>query len=82
MEAIRHSLTGAPVDARQRLTAALAEIPGPAADATLAALVDDPERGVALTATSLLRTRSPHGQAREGHRTWTAPGSARRTGPE
>ena len=55
--ALADALVDAPVDARRRLTAALAEIPGPVAEATLAALVDDPDRGVALTAVSVLRAR-------------------------
>lgn len=61
VRAICDELADASVAARRRLTAALAEIPGPAADATLTALVDDPDRGVALTATSLLRARSTGG---------------------
>ncbi|MBO3085960.1 HEAT repeat domain-containing protein [Cellulomonas fengjieae] len=57
VRAIRDELTDAPVAARQRLAGALAEVPGPAADAALTALLDDPERSVALTATSVLRAR-------------------------
>ncbi|KQR17295.1 HEAT repeat domain-containing protein [Cellulomonas sp. Leaf334] len=57
-------LAGASAASRRRLTAALAEIPGPAAEATLTALVDDPDRGVALTATSVLRARSTDGRRR------------------
>ncbi|MGN8245862.1 MerR family transcriptional regulator [Cellulomonas soli] len=64
VRAICDTLAGASVAARQRLTAALAEIPGPAADAALAALVADPDRGVALTATSLARARAASGHAR------------------
>jgi DNA-binding transcriptional MerR regulator len=55
--AIADELTGATDTARLRLTAALAEIPGPMAESTLTTLVDDPDRGVALTASSVLRTR-------------------------
>lgn len=45
--------------ARLRLTAALAEIPGPSAERTLSGLVDDDNRRVALTAAFLLRSRRP-----------------------
>lgn len=41
--------------ARQRLAAALAEVPGDLARETLASLLDDPDRQVALTAGFLLR---------------------------
>ena len=41
---------------RQRLTASLADIPGPASDAVLKNLVDDPDRRVSLTATYLLQS--------------------------
>lgn len=47
--------------ARRRLTAALADIPGPLALATLAGLVDDPDRGVAVTASYLVHVREPDG---------------------
>lgn len=57
--AIADRLAGATDAARRRLTAALAEVPGPSARATLAGLVDDGDRGVALTATALLRARPP-----------------------
>lgn len=43
--------------ARQRLTASLADIQGPASDAALVELAGDPDRRVALTATFLLRSR-------------------------
>ncbi|MFE5795657.1 HEAT repeat domain-containing protein [Streptomyces sp. NPDC056503] len=43
--------------ARGRLTQALADIPGPAADRALAGLTDDRDPAVALTATYLLRLR-------------------------
>ena len=55
---ITDALASAPPEARRRLTAALAEIPGAAADAALASLRDDADRGVALTASALLRGRS------------------------
>lgn len=54
---ITESLSVAAEDARRRLTAALADIPGPTADATLTRLVDDLDRSVALTAVYLLHTR-------------------------
>ncbi|MBP1325479.1 DNA-binding transcriptional MerR regulator [Leucobacter exalbidus] len=57
VRAIVAGLSEAPVAARQRLTATLAEIPGSAAEATLTALVNDSDRGVALTATSVVRAR-------------------------
>lgn len=47
--------------ARLRLTTALAEIPGSSARATLTRLAGDDDRGVALTATFLLRSRQPEG---------------------
>ena len=55
--AIAGELTSATGSARQRLTAALAAIPGPLAQATLTSLVDDPDRRVALTASFLLQAR-------------------------
>lgn len=57
VRAVRDALADAPVAARQRLAAALAEIPGPDADAMLADLVDDSAPGVALTARGLLGAR-------------------------
>ncbi|WP_018348781.1 MerR family transcriptional regulator [Longispora albida] len=56
--AIAAGLTGAAEPARRRLTAALADIPGPLAQATLTALLDDPGKGVAVTAAFVLRERS------------------------
>ncbi|MCC2333795.1 HEAT repeat domain-containing protein [Cellulomonas wangsupingiae] len=58
------ALAHAPVEARRRLTAALAEVPGREADDVLVTLVEDPDRGVALTARALLRTRPGRGTAR------------------
>ncbi|GAA2896971.1 MerR family transcriptional regulator [Pseudonocardia halophobica] len=55
--AIADELTRATGAARRRLASALADVPGPRAEATLTGLVDDPDRGVALTATFLLRVR-------------------------
>ncbi|MEU4423595.1 HEAT repeat domain-containing protein [Actinoplanes sp. NPDC024001] len=54
-------LTHGPADSpgRLRLTEALAEIPGPTTSQALATLSQDPERAVALTATSILRLRTP-----------------------
>ena len=57
LRAVSGELATASTPARRRLTAALAEIPGPAAAATLTTLVDDPDRGVALTAKSILLNR-------------------------
>jgi len=57
LRAVSGELATASTPARRRLTAALAEIPGPAAAATLTTLVDDPDRGVALTAKSILVNR-------------------------
>ncbi|QZY52378.1 MerR family DNA-binding transcriptional regulator [Leucobacter tenebrionis] len=48
---------GADAAARQRLTAALADIPGPEANALLAALTDDSDPRVAHTAQYLLQSR-------------------------
>lgn len=42
---------------RQRLTAALGGIPGPVAEEALKLLSNDPDRGVAVTATFLVRNR-------------------------
>ncbi|MBV1850542.1 HEAT repeat domain-containing protein [Catellatospora tritici] len=55
--AISAELVLAADSARQRLTVALADVPGPLARAELAALVDDPDKRVSLTATFVLRTR-------------------------
>lgn len=55
--ALRAALAAAPAEARRRLIAALAEIPGPAADALLEECLDDPDRGAALTAAALRRSR-------------------------
>jgi hypothetical protein len=44
--------------ARQRLTQALADIPGPAAARALAGLAHDEDRAVALTATYVLTLRA------------------------
>lgn len=49
---------------RQRLTAALADVPGVEVEAVLNALVEDSDRGVALTATALLRSRQAGDAAR------------------
>ncbi|MFR9802992.1 MerR family transcriptional regulator [Pseudonocardia sp. RS010] len=57
--ALAAALTGATGAARRRLASALAVVPGPKAQATLTGLVDDPDRGVALTASFLLRVRPP-----------------------
>ncbi|TDE92771.1 MerR family transcriptional regulator [Occultella glacieicola] len=56
--ALAAALAGAGAGARQRIATALADIPGPAAPAALTTLLDDPDRAVALTARSVLRTRS------------------------
>lgn len=56
-DAIATELGEADVATRQRLAAALAEIPGPRAEAVLAALADDPSREVALTASFVLSSR-------------------------
>jgi len=58
---IADELAGAADTARRRLAAALAEIPGPRARAALTALADDPDRGVALTASSVLKVRGSDG---------------------
>lgn len=57
--ALTDELDAAVGAARQRLTAALAEVPGPVARAALAMLTEDADRRVALTATAVLRTRPP-----------------------
>ena len=54
---IAQKLANASDAERQRLTASLADIPGPASDAVLGHLVDDPDRRVTLIATYLLRSR-------------------------
>lgn len=54
---IAQKLANASKAERQRLTASLAEIPGPASDAVLGTLVEDPDRRVSLIATYLLRSR-------------------------
>ncbi|MET9020380.1 HEAT repeat domain-containing protein [Actinopolymorpha sp. NPDC004070] len=54
----RLARSGAGSPARQRLTQALAEIPGEAAARALAELSDDEDRVVALTAAYILRLRS------------------------
>ncbi|ANY05538.1 MerR family DNA-binding transcriptional regulator [Pseudonocardia sp. HH130630-07] len=59
--AIAEALTGAEVSVRLRLTTALAEVPGPEADAVLTDLVADADRRVALTAGQLLRVRPDGG---------------------
>jgi HEAT repeat protein len=56
VEAIVGELGVAPVAARLRLTAALAEISGDAAETALVALAEDADRRVALTAASVLRS--------------------------
>lgn len=53
--ALTEALPGADHAARRRLTAALAEVPGPAAAAALGVLTSDADRAVALTAASVLR---------------------------
>lgn len=55
--AIVTELARTPDDARRRLTSALAEIPGEPAETALTALAEDPDRGVALAAASILRVR-------------------------
>ncbi len=47
--------------ARRRLTQALADIPGPTASRALAGLTQDTDRGVAVTATYVLRLRDARG---------------------
>ncbi|MGX1932264.1 MerR family DNA-binding transcriptional regulator [Microbacterium resistens] len=64
--ALRDALDGADEAARARLVAALAEIPGPEADALLRERTEDPDRRVALTAAALLRRRSEAPTGREG----------------
>lgn len=54
---IAQKLANASDAERQRLTASLADIPGPASDAVLGNLLDDPDRRVTLIATYLLRSR-------------------------
>lgn len=58
-EAIADALDIAPGTARLRLVAALADVPGHRAAETLVAALDDPDRRVALTASSVLRSRPP-----------------------
>lgn len=53
-DALAMAAATAPPDARRRIAATLASLPGPAATATLAALAEDPDRAVALTAAALL----------------------------
>lgn len=55
--AVEGALTGAPPVVRQRLAAALAEVPGERARATLEALSGDTDPGTSLTAAFVLRTR-------------------------
>lgn len=57
LRALVQGLATPDTQARQRLAAALAEIPGDPARAALAALLDDPDRQVALTAKFLLSSR-------------------------
>lgn len=59
VRAIADELRRAPTPARRRLTAALAEIPGASAEAALAALLGDPDRGVVLTAAAILGSNPP-----------------------
>jgi DNA-binding transcriptional MerR regulator len=54
---IAKELRGGTVAARQRLTQALAELHGPVSLRTLQSLTEDPERGIAVTATSLVKAR-------------------------
>ncbi|MEA5116734.1 MAG: MerR family transcriptional regulator [Propionicimonas sp.] len=56
--AITAELARAPGPARERLAAALAEIPGAPAEAALAGLVEDEDPGVAATARFVLHSRS------------------------
>lgn len=49
---------GIALDARLRLVQSLAEIRGSVADRTLAALTEDPEPGIALTAAAIITTRA------------------------
>lgn len=58
-QALTEALGGADEAARRRLAGALAEVPGAVALATLGTLAGDPDRGVALTARTVLRARSP-----------------------
>lgn len=55
VDAVTGALVDAPVPARRRLVAALAEVPGAAAHAVLTRCLDDPDEGVAVTAAALLR---------------------------
>ncbi|KQM82674.1 MerR family transcriptional regulator [Agromyces sp. Leaf222] len=57
VDAIVREIARTPVAARRRLAAALAEIPGDDAVAALTTIADDPDRGVALAASSVLRMR-------------------------
>ncbi|MCE3551689.1 MerR family DNA-binding transcriptional regulator [Pseudonocardia sp. RS11V-5] len=59
--AIAGALAGATGAVRRRLASALADVPGPRAEAMLAGLVDDPDRGVAVTASFLVRARRSDG---------------------
>lgn len=61
VRAVVDSLSSAPTAERRRLTAALAEIPGPASDKALNDLLGDTDPGVHLTAASVLETRR-HGK--------------------
>lgn len=56
---IERELVGATDLVRRRLASALAEIPGPQAQPTLARLTGDPDRKVALTASFVLEARNP-----------------------
>lgn len=56
--AVAAALPGADDAARRRLVSALVDVPGPRADAVLAGLVDDPDRGVAGLAARECASRS------------------------
>ncbi|WP_424936019.1 MULTISPECIES: MerR family transcriptional regulator [Bacteria] len=59
VRALSAALDAGEPDARLRLAAALAEVPGPTARSLLDALTAHPDHALALTATSILRRRSP-----------------------
>lgn len=60
-DAIGSELASGGGEVRRRLTAALADIPGSAAQAKLIGLLDDPDRRVVHTASFLLQSRQPEG---------------------
>ncbi len=64
--ALTEALGDADDQARRRLAAALADVPGPAALATLTGLTTDPDRAVALTATAVLQGWADRGEPAHG----------------